>query len=199
MFHRPAFGMALLALTLQAQEFSADVLTAQPDGKGQKGKIYHTPDKDRYDSFVEQAAGLTPTRMITDREHKLMYLVEPKEKVILVNHALESAPKNPPDKSCMDLANILGPTFAGQGATGCKQLGAETIRGRSTVKWEVTLKLGPNQTGTSTLWVDPQLKWVVKFHYPNGEAGELQNIQVGPQPASLFALPADYRKQDLPH
>ena len=39
----------------------------------------------------------------------------------------------------------------------------------------------------------------IKWTLSDGSSGELQNIKVGAQSASLFELPADYRKQDLPH
>ncbi len=34
---------------------------------------------------------------------------------------------------------------------------------------------------------------------PDGSSGELQDLKIEAQPASLFVLPADYRKQYLPH
>jgi len=87
-------GLALVAFPLQAQDFSADVTVKTADGKVNKGEFYHTANKDRYDS-----AG---TRLITDREQKLIYLVEPAKKLILVNHALRAA-DNATDNSCADL------------------------------------------------------------------------------------------------
>lgn len=209
MFHRFAigltaiFGVVLFAATLQAQEFSADVITKLPDGKVQKGKLYHTANKERYDSSVEKKPGsVIETHMIIDHEHKLIYLVEPQQKSILVNHALQAvsnpATGGPGDSSCADLANALGPVMAQQGASGCKRIGSESVNGRSTDKWEMHLKLGIIQLGTGTVWVDSQLRTSIKWQLSGGDSGELQNIQPGPQPASLFVLPADYRKQDLP-
>lgn len=38
------------------------------------------------------------------------------------------------------------------------------------------------------LWVGTQIKTAIKWTLGDGSSGELQNIQVGAQPASLFAL-----------
>jgi len=198
-----------IALTLQAQEYSADLITRPSNGTAQKGKLYHTANKDRFDSFVDtpqylRAPGEKPvpaeTRMITDRQQKLIYLVEPQQKLILVNYALQMK-KDPPagnsgGNPCDDFAKVLGPTL---GSNGCKQVGPETVSGRSAVKWEMQIRTLTGQAGTGTVWVDSQLKTAIKWLSTSGDSGELQNIQVGPQPASLFVLPADYRRQDLPH
>ena len=196
-------GVVVLAATLHAQEFSADVISTLSGGKVQKGKIYHTANKERYDSSLEKKPGIVvETHMIIDREQKLVYLVEPQQKLILVNHALR-APSSPAsggssDNSCADLVKTLGPMISQQSASDCKQDGAENVNGRGTVRWEMQLKVGTIQLGTATVWVDTQLKTSVKWQFSGGDSGELQDIQPGPQPLSLFVLPADYRRQDLP-
>ena len=197
------FGVVLLAASLHAQEFSADVIVKGPDGKVQKGKFYHTANKDRYDSSVEKKPGtVVETHLIIDRGQNLIYLVEPQQKLILVNYALQAlgnpAAGGSGDNSCAGLAKALGPMIARQGASGCKQVGSENVNGRSTVKWEMHMKVGAIQLGTATTWVDSQLKTSIKWQFSAGDSGELQNIQPGAQPASLFVLPADYRRQDLP-
>ena len=143
------------------------------------------------------------THMITDREQKLIYLVEPQKQLILVNYALQivsrDAPDRSPDKSCAELAKASGSMVAMKGASNCKQIGSENVNGRSAAVWEVQVGMGTIQLGTWTVWVDSQWKMTVKWRTADGTTGELENIQLGPQPASLFELPADYRRQDLPH
>ncbi len=81
-----------------------------------------------------------------------------------------------------------------QGTRGgsCHKIGSETVNGRSTVKYE-----GTNAKGeTSNVWVDPKLRFPVKWEGKNG-SWELRNIQEGTQPASLFEIPADYKKFDM--
>jgi hypothetical protein len=74
----------------------------------------------------------------------------------------------------------------------CHKVGSETVNGRSTVKYE-----GTNASGdTGTVWLDPKLRFPVKWQGKNG-TGELRNIQEGSQPSSLFEVPSDYKKFDM--
>jgi hypothetical protein len=196
-----AIGFALRT-PASPQEFSADMISRSANGKVTTSKLYQTPDKERFDSAVEVKPGTSiETHMIIDRREKLIYLIEPQQKVILVNHALQvagspsgngSSSANP----CEDLMQWVNPTVVGQ-QFACKQVGYESVNGRSTEKWQMNSKWWGS--GPAYLWVDAQIKATIKWTLPSGSSGELQNIKVGTQSASLFELPADYRKQDLPH
>jgi hypothetical protein len=48
----------------------------------------------------------------------------------------------------------------------------------------------------SQRWIDAQLQFPVRFRAADGTTWTLENIQIGAQPAGLFAVPADYRKLD---
>ena len=52
-----------------------------------------------------------------------------------------------------------------------------------------------NVAGTRR-WIDAQLQFPVRFRGPDGTTIALEHIQLGTQPASLFTVPADYRKSD---
>ena len=136
--------------------------------------------------------------MIIDREQKLIYVVEPQKKLILVNYALRTA-DNGTDNSCADLLKTSVSMIPRKGASGCRQVGSENVNGRSTMKWEMHLAVGKIQLGTWTVWMDSQVKTATQWQSSDGSSGHLENIQTGPQSASLFVLPADYRRQDLPH
>ena len=185
-----------------AQEFSADMISRSADGKVTKSKLYQTAAKERFDSNVEIKPGTSvETHMIIDRHEKLIYLVEPQQRTILVNHALQVASNTSgsgPSSTnpCEDLMQWVNPTVVGQ-QFACKQVGYESVNGRSTEKWQMDSKWWGS--GPAYLWVDAQIKATIKWTLPGGSSGELQNIKVGAQSASLFELPADYRKQDLPH
>ena len=195
----PLIGVVLLAFELRAQEFSAEVIVKNPDGTVEKGKIYQTANRYRFDSSLEQKpGGVTETRMIIDREQKLIYVVEPQKKLILVNYALRTA-DNGTDNSCADLLKTSVSMIPRKGASGCRQVGSENVNGRSTMKWEMHLAVGKIQLGTWTVWMDSQVKTATQWQSSDGSSGHLENIQTGPQSASLFVLPADYRRQDLPH
>jgi hypothetical protein len=78
----------------------------------------------------------------------------------------------------------------------CRKIGDETVNGRSTVKYEGTSK----KSETHYVWIDKKIVFPIKWQ-SNGESGEssgeLQNIQEGPQAASLFEIPSDYQKMDM--
>ncbi len=192
----------VLSAPSSAQEFAADMISHSPDGKVTKSKLYLTSDKERFDSMVEIKPGTSiETHMIIDRRAKLIYLVEPQQKMILVNHVLQVASKASGNGSssadpCKELMRTINPTVAKQ-QFACKQVGRETVNGRSAEKWQMDSKWMGG--GPAYLWVDSQIKTAIKWTMPDGSSGELQNIRVGAQAASLFVLPADYRKQDLPH
>jgi hypothetical protein len=74
----------------------------------------------------------------------------------------------------------------------CERLGAESAGGRATIKYLVTLARGE----TDYAWIDLGLKFPVKCQFADGSGAALSQISQGPQPAALFAVPADYRKFD---
>ena len=75
----------------------------------------------------------------------------------------------------------------------CHKVGNETVNGRNTVKYE-----GTNAKGESaTVWIDPKLRFPVKWQGSKGDSGEMTNIQEGSQPASLFEIPSGYQKMDM--
>ncbi len=193
---------SVLSAPSSAQEFAADMISRSPDGKVTRSKLYQTADKERFDSTVEIRPGSSiETHMIIDRREKLIYLVEPQQKMILVNHVLQVASKTSGKGSssadpCEELMRAINPVVIKQ-QFACKQLGHEAMNGRSAENWQMESKWWGS--GPAYLWVDSQIKTAIKWKLPDGSSGELQNIQVGAQPASLFELPADYRKQDLPH
>lgn len=194
----------VLSTSAFAQEFSADIISRSADGKVTKSKLYQTADKTRFDSTVEIKPGTSiETRLIIDRHEKLMYLIEPQQRTILVNHVLQVASNTSASGSssfnpCEELMRMINPAVAKQQfASKCKQFGHEFVNGRSTEKWQMDGKwLG---SGPAFFWVDPQIRAAIKWTLADGSSGELQNVKVGAQSASLFALPADYRKQELPH
>jgi hypothetical protein len=75
----------------------------------------------------------------------------------------------------------------------CKNLGTETVNGRSCDKWLLTSKNG----SSTTTWVDQKLHFPIKTQTSEGNSFQLINIKEGDQPASLFAPPSGYRKIDL--
>jgi hypothetical protein len=79
----------------------------------------------------------------------------------------------------------------------CQKVGAESVNGRNTEKWQATQSRG-GKIITEYGWVDSELHIALEWQDSRGEVGQLENIHLGPQPAGLFALPSDYRKMEMP-
>ena len=74
----------------------------------------------------------------------------------------------------------------------CKKIGVEEVSGRTCDHWEVTDKQGH----VTNLWIDQQLHLPIKVITKDATM-LLTNIKEGEPDASLFTIPAGYRKIDL--
>jgi hypothetical protein len=79
-----------------------------------------------------------------------------------------------------------------------KLLGEDNISGRSVEKWEVTMSQGTQQAQQLLRWFDPELNLAIREEFPGGFVREMKNIKLAPQDASLFEVPAGYKKIALP-
>jgi len=189
-------AVCLSTLTAFAQdEFSGDVFNAQP-GKDAvlQAKIYMAKDKMRIES-QQQRAGAGGV-MILNFATQTNTVVMPERKMYM-----EFPQGQGPQQRAFqyfrvgDVQNACGEwqkLATNHGAT-CRKVGTETVNGRSTVKYE-----GTNANGeTGDFWLDSDLRFPVKWSGKNG-SGELRNINVGSQPASLFEVPAGFQKMQMP-
>ncbi|KPK39704.1 MAG: hypothetical protein AMJ69_04910 [Gammaproteobacteria bacterium SG8_47] len=79
-----------------------------------------------------------------------------------------------------------------------RQVATESLGGRSTEKWELTVTRPDGQSQRRLQWYDAELKIAVREEMSGGFVRELANIEVGPQPAELFELPEGFRKVSAP-
>jgi hypothetical protein len=79
-----------------------------------------------------------------------------------------------------------------KGLIACRAITQEYVNSRQTMKWEFTHALG-GETWNSYEWIDPKLRVAVRRQYKD-HVTELRNIQEGPQPTSLFEVPATLLK-----
>jgi hypothetical protein len=143
-----------------------------------------TPDSGASDKSIillDLAAG-TSTVLDTDRK---IYVEQPPAIARRSVASFRTADNTPCEKN---------PNSTGTAT--CKQIGTETINGRNAEKWELVLTMG-GQTVTGHVWLDAQWHFIVKEALGMGMTGELQNIKEGPQPASLFEVPADYHQATM--
>jgi len=193
---RLALVFALLATTeLWAQEdFSADIVNTKDSGNQSHAKIYVTKDKWRIEGLGEGRMGgaiITnlATRMsdvlIPDRK---MYMEFPQGQGPAGQRLWSFYQARNIDDACSDWLKLP----YNQGGT-CKKIGSDTVNGRSAVKYE-----GTNSKGESgSVWLDKKIAFPIKWEGKNG-GGELQNIKEGSQPSSLFEVPSDYQKFQMP-
>lgn len=187
------FCFSAIAAVAQ-QDFSADMVDiTQGKAPTTKAKIYATKDKLRIEPEGDEKAV-----MIVNLSTQTSYGLMPERKMYMeFNQSQGPAAQywsralfRPSDVEDSCSAWLKLPS--NRGGT-CKKVGNETVNGRSTVKFE-----GTNAKGeTGYAWVDRKIGFPIKMQ-GNGQESELQNIKEGPQPASLFEVPAGYQKFQMP-
>lgn len=188
------FFLILSAAFAVAQtEFSAEVYDKQKTDNPQ-AKVYFGKDKIRFETakkdprgggaFIMNLTSQTGT-VVMDQQHMYMELPVQMSSQRNAYHFFRTGDV---DNACSDwLAQSWN-----RGGT-CHKVGSETVNGRSCVRYD-----GTNARGESgSVWLDPKLRFPVKWEGKNGNGGELHNIQEGSQPSSLFEIPADYKKFDM--
>jgi len=188
------FALMLASSFALAQvEFSADIVNNTKAGSPVQARAYFSKDKMRFDA-QEKGARDKGAVIINFATHS--YLV-----VMAEQHMYMEMPAQTMDQRGMysffqtgDVENACSDWLKLSRNVGgtCHKVGNESVNGRSAIKYE-----GTNSSGESSqVWLDPKLRFPVKWQEKNG-GGELRNIQEGPQPASLFEIPAGFTKMDL--
>lgn len=171
---KPATAAAPAAMAMP--EFSADMVT-KTGSMTMNGKWYASKGKMRMETG--------PSIMITDMNAKKSWMVMPSSKSYME----------------MDFSKAAGQMHTGTNPCStpemtCKQVGKETIDGRSAIKWEITMTTA-GKAMTSTSWIDEKLGIPLKTEAA-GTTMELKNVKEGPQPDNLFEVPAGYKKTTMP-
>jgi len=182
------------SFALAQTEFSADVVDTahQKAGRGPT-KVYFGKDKMRFDSEDSDPRSGGP--VIFDFSNESWVVLMTKQ------HMFMQMPSQMMEKRGMfhffrtgDVENACSDWLKlrhSEHGT-CRKVGNESVNGRNTVKYE-----GTNDNGeTSTVWLDSKLRFPLKWQGKNS-GGELQNIQEGSQPSSLFEIPAGFTKFDM--
>ncbi len=190
------FALGTTAVFAQ-EDFSADIVNNKADGNGNqnKAKIYVTKSKWRIEGLGEgrMGGGAIITNLSTGMSNILipdrkMYMEFPQGKGPAGQRMWSFFQARDIDNACSDWLSLPN----NKGGT-CKKIGSDTVNGRSTVKYE-----GTNSNGESgTVWFDKKIAFPIKWEGKNG-GGELENIKEGSQPSSLFEIPSDYQKFQMP-
>lgn len=186
---------AFTATAVFAQEdFSADIVNDKDNGNQRHAKIFVTKDKWRIEGFSQgRMGGAVIANLNTQTSNILM-----PDRKMYMEFPLGSGPAGQRlwsfyhardiDDACSDWLKLS----YNQGGT-CHKVGSDTVNGRSAVKYE-----GTNAKGESgTMWLDKKIAFPIKWEGKNS-SGQLENIKEGSQPASLFEIPSDYQKFQMP-
>jgi len=182
------------SLAVAQTEFSADIVDNSPKGSRGPTKVYFGKDKMRFDSpdngdprgggaVIFNLSNESWTVLMAKQQ---MYMEMPA--TMMENRGMfHFFMTGDPADACADWLKLA----ANKGGT-CHKVGSEMVNGRSTIKYE-----GTNAKGEpGAAWFDTKLRFPVKWDGKNG-GGEMRNIQEGPQPASLFEIPAGFTKVDM--
>ncbi len=190
-------AVVLLASTLFAQvphltPFSADMqissMKAGPANHDMSGKVYVDQQAMRMDMNGE---GPREAIIITTFATKTVDILMPQQHMYMEHKADDNAMRRGPNTSDVHPYDPKNPCASDPNTT-CKDLGSETVNGRSTEHWQMTHKDG----NVSDVWIDDSLHFPIKS-VSGGTTWQLTNIKEGPQDASLFQIPAGYQKMDM--
>lgn len=189
--------LSFLALGAFAQEFSADFV---PIGKDRSGsgpsKIFVGKDKMRIETNEPGEFGMGAA--IMDFVNQKTIILLPQQKMYMESMPqMKMQEKNmwfrptDPNNACPQYVSLVKKHNPNENVT-CRKVGEDTVNGRATIKYA-----GTSNKGSGFVWVDPKLRFVIKWLDDKGDGTELRNIQEGAQDASLFEVPPDFHKFDM--
>jgi outer membrane lipoprotein-sorting protein len=194
-FMRAGLGALVLVVAVSAhawqmtpQPFSSDMAITTKTGEKVTGKFYFSPPKQRMDMSTQGRDVI----MITDAKTQTSDILMVQQHMYIETHGGQASPmaaNMPKIDTNLDPSN---PCAARADAT-CKKVGSETMNGRMCDKWEFT----DNKKGTTNAWIDQKLHFPIKAQNSDGSVFELSNVKDGAPAASVFEIPADYRKMDM--
>lgn len=176
------------AVAAGAQEFSAIGIARDTIGHVVKSKVYMSGRKVRVDP-QETGTANDEAYVILDLAQRTATVVNVGQKTYIQQTPAQAR------QSLQFYASSASPCPPA-GAT-CKDDGLEALSGRNARKWEISQSV-QGQILLTRIWVDTKLHVWTKVEVMTGAtlvlSNELQGIQEGSQPASLFVIPAGFRK-----
>jgi hypothetical protein len=160
-----------------AMEFSADMVSSA-HGQTTTSKVFAKDQKFRMEPKGQS------TYSIVRGDKKVVWMVMPDQKSYMEM-------KTNPGQQLKVEEKV-------QGEVSRKVIGAETVDGHPTQKYEVTYAEG-GKTGKLYQWMATDIKFPIRMAAVDGSwAMEYKNVKMGTQPASLFEVPSGYNKMALP-
>lgn len=195
---RMAGPLAIAAIVLgmsplSAQQFSAQLTRRSSDGQTATGRIVVSDDKVRIET-----PDFPDSFFLIRRDKSAVYLVRPKRHEFM--DARQSSALTDilvpvdPDTPCQQLQAMadISQIVRDEPSWQCQLVGRETIDHRQTLHYRISSS-PDRQYG---VWVDPQIRFVVRLTAADGTTLTLDDIQEGAQPEAAFEIPAGLRKFD---
>jgi outer membrane lipoprotein-sorting protein len=184
--------LCMACSSIYAQEFSANIVNTYKGDSHEPSKIYVSKDVMRIDSADKERSG----SIIMNYDTQVMDVIMP-ERHMYFETKLGQGPGQQRAFKFFQTINVENACpdwerMSEHKGGSCHRLGDEMANGRSAVKYETTSSDGKQ----GQVWIDKSLKFPVKWQ-DQDSSGELQNIQEGSQPSSLFEIPAGYQKLDM--
>lgn len=154
-----------------AQDFFADMVSTTKAGTF-SGKIFVAKEKAR----MEMLQSVTITRM----DKNVVWILIPDQKMYM------EQPLKP--------ENVVAATEKMPGEVERKLIGPETVDGKTANKYRVVYSVADKKE-TSFQWIDIDSGLPLKIAAGDGSwVFEYKNLKTGPQPDTLFEIPAGYQK-----
>jgi len=170
--------------------FSADMSVKSKSSEKMTGKFYFSGQKLRMDMNTQGGT----FAMIHDMPGKVTYMLMPQQKMYMEMHdGQNQMARRGPDLKNLKSFDPDHPCSSMEDTT-CEKVGSENVNGRSTDKWLFTDK---KNGSVVNVWIDKKLHFPIKTEEKDGSEMEFTNIQEGPAAASMFEIPAGYRKFDM--
>lgn len=188
-------ALVSLGASASAQQFSARLVTINAQGRpdAADGQIYVGG------GFVRiEIPDFRNGRFLIDVNARTAIYLVPAQRIFMdakqssrLTQILVPVDPNDPCRGWQAMARIAGSADRGE-QWRCRRLGSDTVGDLVAIKYQA---ISP-QGRALYAWIDPERKFPVKLRYADGSGVALGDIREGPQPAELFAIPADYRKFD---
>ena len=188
-------GLACLGCSAAAQQFSADLVATNSAGRptGTTGKLYVANGAVRIET-----SDLPGSLFLVSGNAGTAYLVRPAQRIFMdakqssrLTQIMVPVDTDDPCKQWQAMAMVAGAAEQA-GQWHCHRLGPDSVAARNVIKYQATSPQGRANYG----WIDPELKFPLRFQYEDGTKIELDSIREASQPAGLFEIPADFRKFD---
>jgi len=188
------FALIFSSATLYAQsDFSADIVNDANSNAHNVTTIHVSKDKMRADP--QQASGHGNGSVIVDFATGTTTVLMAERKMYMQMPPNQGFQRGftPFRVGDVEDACTSWQKMATKPGGSCRKIGHASVNGRDTIEYE-----GKSADGEiSHVWIDPKIAFPIKWDTSKGSSGELQNIQVGTQAASLFEVPAGYQKFDM--